>query len=355
MIENRHHFETTAKCAYIDRANYKDLTENQVYNFNWMNEKKQDLVYTETILPDGAPEEFKNMEILCASIEQCEANSRFDSLIARDFIVNLSNDLVIRDSVGYIDRQAIQQFIKDDLDSFFRDNFKDYIVHYAVHMNSKELNSGDDVNDNFHIHFIVFANRYDVSEKKWLKKTYRDERTGKYIYYNDLDDRKRCYSKLDSIRKNMSELQNRKLKELGLEENVQYLSFRKRNTDKMYVYRLSRFHYNELLKLKQKYAYLDNDIEIYNAIMKERNNGATLTKKQRHNLYAELIYNSTDKIQSKDEMINKAFQMSFDNKALGYRAKATLSKTGNTTLREISKSVRAIHQAEINEQYKRGR
>lgn len=132
MVENRHHFETTAKCAYIDRADYKDLTENQVYNFAWMNEKKQDLIYTETILPDGTPKEFRNMETLCASIEQCEANSRFDSLISRDFIVSLSNDLVINDSVGHTDKQATQQLIKDDLDRFFKENFDGYIVHYAL-------------------------------------------------------------------------------------------------------------------------------------------------------------------------------------------------------------------------------
>lgn len=175
------------------------------------------------------------------------------------------------------------------------------------------------------------------------------------MHYSDLDDRKRSPKKLEEIRKNFAELQNSKLKELGLDSHVEYQSYQKRGIDKMYTYHLSRFHYNELEELKKKYSYLGDDAEIYHAIMKERNNGASLTKKQRHNLYAELVYNSRDKLKSKDELINEAFHKSFNNKALGYKAKSTATKVSNTTLREMSKGVQSIHQAEINEQYKRGR
>lgn len=355
IMKNRHHFETVAKCAYIDREDYRDYAENKSYSFSWMKEKKNDLMFKNTIMPDGTPEAFRNLENLCESLEQCEANSRYDSLISRDCIFSISNELVMRDENGHIDKTATEEFLKPDLDQYFRENFNNYIVHYAVHMNSAELGGGEDINDNFHVHFIVFANQYDVDNKKWLKKTYKDE-TGRFTYYNDLDDKHRSSYKIDSLRKNMASLQNHKLKELGLDANVQYQSFKKRQEDRLYTYHLSRFHYNELQELKQKYAYLNDDVAIYHAIMKERNNGATLTKKQKHNLYAELIYNNKNsQNQSREQVIGKAMDKSFLNKSLGYKAKSTATNIKNTTLREISKGVQSTHQAEMEEIYRRGR
>lgn len=355
IMKNRHHFETVAKCAYIDREDYRDFAENKSYSFSWMKEKKNDLMFKNTIMPDGTPEAFRNLEKLCESLEQCEANSRYDSLISRDCIFSISNDLVMRDKDGHIDKTATEEFLKPDLDQYFRENFNGYIVHYAVHMNSTELSGGEDINDNFHVHFIVFANQYDIENGTWLKKTYKDE-TGRFIYYSDLDDKHRSSYKIDSLRKNMASLQNHKLKELGLDANVQYQSFKKRQEDRLYTYHLSRFHYNELQELKKKYAYLNDDVAIYHAIMKERNDGATLTKKQKHNLYAEFIYNNKDiKTQSKEQAVNDALDKSFLNKSLGYKAKSTASNIKNTTLREISKGVQSTHQAEMEEMYRRGR
>ncbi|WP_296876229.1 MobA/MobL family protein [Thomasclavelia sp.] len=349
IMENRHHFQTTAKCAYIDREDYKDLTENVTYSFSWKKEKKDDLILAETVMPEGTPEEFKDIEKLCASIEQCEANKRFDALISRDCIMNLSNNLVMKDRDGNIDREATAKLLEEDLNDYFRDNFKDYIVHYALHISSGESDEGKNINDNFHMHFVVMANRYDAEKKEWLSKTYRDEKTGKFIYFSELDDKKLSPKKIRELRENMVLLQNRKLKELGHEANVEHQSFRKRNVDKIYTYHLSRFHYNELESLKQKYAYLGDDAKIYEAIMKERNDGATLTRKQRHNLYAELIYNNGGETLSKEKAVSKAMNKSFQNRASGYRAKRTASGVGNATIREISKSVHSTHQAEMEE------
>lgn len=329
-----------SKTAYIDRDCYKSEYDGRLYDYEY--KTKKDLVYTETLYAEGMDQSKSFVEIL-NEYETDKITARYDSKIGREFVINLDNRFVVKDEDGNIDKVASELFIKDYLNDYFQRNFvnKGFAVHYAVHCPQKYDR------DNFHLHAIVLENPYDEKNKGWVKNVYYDE-DGKRRSRNELDDRSRSGKRIRELRKDISDLQNNLLKEIGYKDNfVEYQSYQKRGLNKCAKYKLSLYHHTELETLKSQYNYIGNVIERNNKILEDRQ--GKLTKKQIHNLKAE-IYNELNKINENKEYtkeVNKAIENAFENKAKGF-----VNNTSNIVFSAMSTIQSAV--ANSNNQSKKG-
>ena len=73
------------KSAYISRTTIKCERDGQTYYPKY----SEDLVYSEVMLPEGAPEKLKDRAVLWNSIENIE--KRKDAQVARTFRISLPN------------------------------------------------------------------------------------------------------------------------------------------------------------------------------------------------------------------------------------------------------------------------
>lgn len=322
-VKTLHHAELMLKAAYIARADYHSDYDDR--NYCWSKHDDSDLLYTNVVLAKGMPEEFKDPETLINAFETDFVCRYKTTSLARDHVFSLSNNFVVKDLDGSINKLATERNIRKELDSFFKNEFGDdgYAVYYAVHYGQE---GKDHKADNLHVHAIVLANQYDDKTKKWLSKSYKNDR-GKFVYRNPLDDKRTSGNTLKRIREDFASWQNKRLIELGKVPDVESRSFSERNMKFMRTYHLKRYHYEELERLKEEYSYISDVAERNEKIIADR--PGKLTKKQIHNLRAE-AYNwlisqgrveDIDMIKLKDEVMNKAFV----NKQSGFRRSTTVA------------------------------
>ncbi|MEY0159423.1 MobQ family relaxase [Providencia manganoxydans] len=154
--------------AYNNRLRARDERTGELYNYT----KKEDLYYSEVMLPNNAPERFRDAVTLWQNIEQVE--SRKDAQLARYFIVALQNELTLEQN-----KKLLKRYIKKN----FTD--KGMIADIAIH---------DDKN-NPHAHIMLtmrevnsagFGNKVrewnnpklvEIWRKKWsyeVNKTFQD-------------------------------------------------------------------------------------------------------------------------------------------------------------------------------------
>lgn len=93
--------------AYNSRQKLKD--EKTGLTFNYEN-KKEDLMYTNIILPENAPSRFYNRATLWGSVENIE--KRADSQLSRYFIVALHRNLNLEQNKKLLEDYIKKNFIK---------------------------------------------------------------------------------------------------------------------------------------------------------------------------------------------------------------------------------------------------
>lgn len=75
-----------SKAAYILRSNIRDPYTGKTHYYAC----KKDLMYSEVLIPDNAPQDFRNLDTLLAEIEMSE--KRYDARVGRVFRLSLPND-----------------------------------------------------------------------------------------------------------------------------------------------------------------------------------------------------------------------------------------------------------------------
>jgi len=94
-----------ASAAYRSGEKLADEKQGSVHDYS----KKQDVVYTEIFLPEGAPESFKNREVLWNAVEQYE--KRKDAQLAREFTISLPRELTIEQNKALITEFVTHEFV----------------------------------------------------------------------------------------------------------------------------------------------------------------------------------------------------------------------------------------------------
>lgn len=181
-----------AKSAYNSASRMEDIRENEIKDFT---NKKCD--YSEIILPENAPEEFKDREYLWNSVELLE--KRKDSQLAREFVIALPNE--------FNEEQNIE-LAKEFAESLSQDGM---IVDLNIHDINKK---------NPHAHLLCTLRGIDENgnfePKRIGNKKVRDwDSTEKNIEW----------------RKRWETIQNNHLEKNNFSERVSQSSFSERNID----------------------------------------------------------------------------------------------------------------------------
>lgn len=129
--------------AYNSRTRLKDEKTGLVFNYE---KKKEDLMYSNILLPHNAPERFKNRSVLWNEVEK---QKRKDSQLSRHFICALPRDLSLQENKKLLEEYIQKNFIK-----------KGMCADYAIH--------NDAENNNPHAH--VMLTLQDVNETGFLNK-----------------------------------------------------------------------------------------------------------------------------------------------------------------------------------------
>ena len=94
-----------ASSAYRSGEKLADAKQGAIHDYS----KKQDVVYTEIFFPAGAPEAFKNREVLWNAVEQFE--KRKDAQLAREFTISLPRELTIEQNKALISEIVTHEFV----------------------------------------------------------------------------------------------------------------------------------------------------------------------------------------------------------------------------------------------------
>lgn len=94
-----------ASAAYRSGEKLADAKQGAIHDYS----KKQDVVFTEIFLPEGAPESFKNREVLWNTVEQFE--KRKDAQLAREFTISLPRELTIEQNKALISEFVTHEFV----------------------------------------------------------------------------------------------------------------------------------------------------------------------------------------------------------------------------------------------------
>lgn len=130
--------------AYISGEKVFDERTNKTYNFS----HKDRILLTNTLLPDHAPENFKDAKILFNDIEKFE--TAINARTAKEIEVALPKELNLNEQVN-----CVENFIHDNL------TCNGFCATYAMHNGGK--------NQNFHAHILI-PNRALNSNGEWQTK-----------------------------------------------------------------------------------------------------------------------------------------------------------------------------------------
>ena len=94
-----------ASAAYRSGEKLADDKQGVIHDYS----KKQDVVFSEVFLPQGAPIAFKSREVLWNTVEQFE--KRKDAQLAREFTISLPRELTIEQNKALISEFVTHEFV----------------------------------------------------------------------------------------------------------------------------------------------------------------------------------------------------------------------------------------------------
>ena len=203
-----------ASAAYISGEKIKNEWDGVTHDYT----RKEKVLVKNIILPDHAPEEYKDRKTLWNSVELFEKNS--NAQLARQFIIGLPKELTLSEN-----KNLVERFIKENLTS------QGMIVDYAIHDESQ------DKNGNIHCHIMTIMR--PINEKgeflaKSKKEYILDEKGEKVLNKNGKPKTRKVElttwndkGNVEKWRENFSDLCNEYLAKNKIEKRVDHRSFKR--------------------------------------------------------------------------------------------------------------------------------
>ena len=129
--EKLRHFEASEAAAYIAGETLKGRTKGKTYDYS----KKRGVIFTEILLPEKAPERFKDRQLLWNAVEVKE--KRYDAQLAREFKGALPRELDYDEQIEVAREYAMTNFVDHGM-----------IADVAIH-------DPDHGNHNPHVHIML--------------------------------------------------------------------------------------------------------------------------------------------------------------------------------------------------------
>lgn len=204
--------------AYCSRSKMLDECTGKTYNYA----KRSDLVHHEVMLPDHAPDEFFNSEILWNSVEKVERKR--NARLARAIIVALPKELDIKVHIDMVQRYVQEYFVQCGM-----------CADVSIH------DKGD---GNPHAHILLTTRPLDCSGK-WMAKQHRNYlldkngeriidpikgryKLGRSIKTCDWDD----FGRVEEWRAGWAKACNAQFRQHGIDKEVTCLSYAKQGIDR---------------------------------------------------------------------------------------------------------------------------
>lgn len=233
--------------------------------------RKGGIEYSEIMLPDHAPEEYKDRETLWNSVEKKEKNK--NAQLSREVEIALPNELSREQQIELIHNYVNDNFVKEGM-----------CVDFSIHSGHKHNKSKDfelldqDINiDNPHAHIMLTMRPID-EHGEWgakSRKVYILDEHGNKIY----DKKKRqykCYKEnttdwdkietLEKWRENWEIECNNSLEKYGFEERIDHRSYKAQGIDIEPTVHLGKAHKMEQRGIESERGNLNREIKELNAL-----------------------------------------------------------------------------------------
>ncbi|MBO6310631.1 MAG: MobA/MobL family protein [Oribacterium sp.] len=186
--------------------------------------KKHGILHTEIMLPDYAPERFKDREALWNELEKQEKHPK--AQLCYSFDIALQNELTYEENLA-----LARRFVQEELVS------RGMICDIAIHAPGKH---GDDIK-NPHFHVLSPIRPY-LKEGRWGEKQHREytldengdrvrDEKGKYVFNSIPTTDWGSPETLEHWRKRWSEMVNEKFEEKGLSCRIDHRSYKEQGLD----------------------------------------------------------------------------------------------------------------------------
>jgi len=187
-----------AAAAYRSADKLNNYRTNETYNYK----RKQSVDYTEIFLPDNAPSEFYNREILWNSVEQNEKQK--NAQLAREIEFALPNELNFEQQKN-LAREFAMSFARQGM-----------CVDLAFH----------DKKNNPHCHLLLTLRGLD-EQGNWSPKCKKVN--NRRVNFNNWNDKET----LEKWRKDWEVMANLSLSEAGFKEQIDHRSYKKQGVEKI--------------------------------------------------------------------------------------------------------------------------
>ena len=183
--------------------------------------RKEEVVYKEVMLPENAPEEFKNREVLWNSVERNE--KQYNSQLARKITAALPKEIPREDQIELVRGYCQENFVS-----------KGMCADLAIH---------DKEDGNPHVHIMLTLRPLDENGK-WMPKSHKvydlDENgekiklpSGYYASHKEKTTDWDEQSKAEEWRHSWEVYNNRYLEKNGIEERLDMRSYERQGVDKI--------------------------------------------------------------------------------------------------------------------------
>ena len=202
--------------AYSAGARMRDISSGNTYDWS----KRQDVIFSDVMLPPNAPPQYANRETLWQAVEKIEKNK--NAQLARLLVCTLPTELPRTTQIEMVQEYVQKAFVDRGM--------------------CAEINIHDDGNGNPHAHIILTMRSMDTNGK-WLTKQQKiceRDADGNLIYYpirrqykcttqktNDWDNQKN----VELWREAWANLCNMAYVQSGIEKRVSHKSYKRQGLD----------------------------------------------------------------------------------------------------------------------------
>ena len=217
-ISRRKGRSSVQMAAYCSRSKMLDDYTGETYDYT----KRSDLVYHRIMLPDHAPENFCNSEVLWNSVEKIEKarNAR----LARVITIALPKELAPEIHIAMVQRYVQEYFVQRGMCADVSIHDKgDGNPHAHVLLTTRSLDSAGRWMDKQHRNYLLDENGERIFDP--IKSRYK---LGRSVKTHDWDDPGR----VQEWRAGWADACNAKFRQHGIDKEVTCLSYAKQGIDR---------------------------------------------------------------------------------------------------------------------------
>lgn len=218
IISRREGRSSVQMAAYCSRSKMHSDYTGETYDYT----KRLDLVHHEVTLPDHAPNEFRNSEILWNNVEKVEKSR--NARLARTIIVALPKELDAKTHIAMVQQYVQEYFVQCGMCADVSIHDKgDGNPHAHILLTTRPLDCAGRWMDKQHRNYLLDKNGERIFDP--IKGRYK---LGKSIKTHDWDDP----SRVQEWRAGWAKACNTQFRQHGIDKEVTCLSYAKQGIDR---------------------------------------------------------------------------------------------------------------------------